>query len=249
MADTHHSPSDVSMVFKAKCVISPTYMLILPPALTCLIFADLPQQLKDLSPAVDSLSVEEALPTTPALSTGVPTNTVGHAATMNNEEFARCSTCSDGLCQATVTARLNTARCLGPGLDTSSSQHTATSDLEQAFSTNSEHLLIITEPDLQDTVTACKIERTAKASMGRFNKRAYRQGHQTREFFDYQPAQEQESSDGTPEPGMAAVSADHHRGFVKGIVQKCPGAENCADCKEGRSAPVYNNGSGSVPGE
>ena len=85
--------------------------------------------------------------------------------------------------------------------------------------------------------------------MGRFNKRAYRQGHQTREFFDYQPTHEQESSDGKSEPSTTAVSANRHRGFVKGIVQKCPGADHCADCKEGRSAPVYNDGSGSVPGE
>lgn len=85
--------------------------------------------------------------------------------------------------------------------------------------------------------------------MGRFNKRAYRQGHQTREFFDYQQMEEQESSDGKSEPGTTAVSTARHPAAVQGIVQHCPGAENCPDCKAGRSAPVHNKGSSSVPGK
>ncbi len=84
--------------------------------------------------------------------------------------------------------------------------------------------------------------------MGRFNKRAYRQGHQTREFFDYQPTTDRESSDGNSTSSTTVAATNRHRAVVKGIVQDCPGAENCTDCQAGRSAPIQKDGSSCLPG-
>jgi hypothetical protein len=83
--------------------------------------------------------------------------------------------------------------------------------------------------------------------MGRFSKRAYRQGHQTLEFFGHQPTLDQDSSEASATLGTSPPSGNSHRAVVKGAVQNCSGAEKCPDCIAGRSAPVQNDGSTSLP--
>lgn len=85
--------------------------------------------------------------------------------------------------------------------------------------------------------------------MGRFNKRAYRHGNQTLEFFDYQALSDQDSAEGTATPTTNPTTRIRHRGAIHGTVQNCPGADKCSDCLAGRTAPVQSDGLTPLPGK
>ena len=173
-----------------------------------------------------------------------------HVNTVNNGHSVQCSSrCHDSARQDPDTTAAHAGDRQEPNVDTSFSQHTATSDLAQISASYPNYLRSMPTPTLQGLETVFNADIAVRADMGRFNKRAYRQGHQTREFFEYQPTADQQSSDRISKSGMTAAGGSQHRAVVKGTVQNCPGAENCADCKAGRSAPVRGDGSEPLPGE
>lgn len=170
---------------------------------------------------------------------------------MNNEGFVRCSSPShDQLRQDNVLAGNHTGQITEHTVDgdTAPFTKTTTSDLPPTSSTPAEHSTSFTKATLLYLEQESDVVLTSGANMGRVNKRAYRQGHQTREFFDYQPTRDQESSDGNSNPSTMMTGVDRHRALVKGTVEGCSGA-SCADCKEGRSAPIQDQVSTSVPGK
>jgi hypothetical protein len=169
---------------------------------------------------------------------------------VHHEEFLRCSSrCHESPRQDTDIACAQAGEKQERNVDTDSFQPSPPSDLTPISSKHPSKLPINATPRKLDVDKVFDILRTVERSMPRFNKRVYRQGHQTREFFDYQPTLDQGPSDGNSTSSTTAASSNRHRAMVKGVVQDCPGAENCADCKEGRAAPLQKEVSGMLPGE
>lgn len=97
--------------------------------------------------------------------------------------------------------------------------------------------------------SALAIVKSVSNSMAPFSKRAYRQAHQTIEFFEQQPTPTQTPSDARPTSTMTSAGNNSHRATMQGTIQKCPGPEKCGDCKAGRSAPTQAGGSSALPGK
>lgn len=200
---------------------------------------------------VEEQSSDEGWSTAPASPSGVPPSPCRHVSTVNNEDPVQCSPpCYDGPRQDPHTTSAHAGQQVN--VDTSSLQHPATSDLEPTSTTHPNRAPSTTTerefPDFDEFYEDFEQTRPYYDILGRFNKRAYRQGHQTIEFFQQQPTPNQESSDEMSTSTTTAAGFNRHRAVVKGTVQGCPGAEKCADCKAGRSAPVQVDGSDALPG-
>lgn len=194
----------------------------------------------------------------PTVPSGAPASPLRDPSGVNNVDFLQCSpTYKKGPRQDPDT----TSAYAGAGQEESVYSTSAQRPAISAFAATSTPRPTSAAP----TTTASKlpkfdlsfgdlaITKSLSSRMAPFSKRAYRQAHQTIEFFEQQPTPTQTPtqapSDARPTPTMTSAGNNHHRATMPGTIQKCPGREKCADCQAGRSAPAPVGGSSALPGK
>ncbi|ERF76157.1 hypothetical protein EPUS_01491 [Endocarpon pusillum Z07020] len=195
---------------------------------------------------------DQALSTVPTVPSGAPASPFRALSGVNNVDFLQCSpTYKKGPRQDPDTTSAYAGAGQKESVYSTSAQRPAISAFaatstprptSAAPTTTASNL-----PKFDLSFGALAITKSLSNRMAPFSKRAYRQAHQTIEFFEQQPTSTQAPSDARPTPTMTSAGNNHHRATVPGTIQKCPGPEKCADCKAGRSAPTPVGGSSALP--
>lgn len=190
----------------------------------------------------------------PTATSGAPASSFRDLSRVNNVDFLQCSpTYNKGPRQDPDTTSAYAGAGQEESVYSTSAQNPAISASAATFTPPPTSAAPTTTasnlPGFDFANSALAIVKSVGNSMAPFSKRAYRQAHQTIEFFEQQPTPTQRPSDARPTSTMTSAGNNSHRATMQGTIQKCPGPEKCADCKAGRTAPTQAGGSSALPGK